>query len=74
MEHTAPTNTKWKRFEQLDADIQKDLAPEGFVVTPNDKIMGKDTETMRQIDVSIRGNVGQFEMLMILEAKDYRVP
>lgn len=74
MADTLPTTPKWKRFEQLVADIQKDLAPEGFVVTPNDKILGQDTETMRQIDVSIRGNIGQFEMLMILEAKDYNVP
>lgn len=74
MDNTLPATPKWKRFEQLAAEIQQDLAPEGFLVTPNDKIFGHDTETMRQIDVSIRGNIGQFEMLMILEAKDYKVP
>ena len=50
---------KWKQFEILVAKIQADLAGAGAVVTPNDKIMGK-TGITRQIDVSIRANVGQF--------------
>lgn len=65
---------KWKRFEMLVADIQKDLAPDGFKVTPNDKILGKDSEVLRQIDVSMRGSVGQFELLMVMDAKDYKEP
>jgi hypothetical protein len=65
---------QWKRFEELVAEIQKDLAPEGFVVTPNDKIIGLDSEAKRQIDVSMRGTVGQFDVLMILDAKDKNKP
>lgn len=64
---------KWKKFEELVARIQKDLAGDA-VVTPNDKIPGKRTSILRQVDVSIRKNVGQFELLVILDCKDHRRP
>ena len=64
---------KWKKFEQLVTKVQQDLSPQA-IVTPNDKIEGKITGTKRQIDVSIRQRVGQYEMLVAIECKDLSVP
>jgi hypothetical protein len=64
---------KWKKFEELVAKIQADLAGDA-VVTPNDRITGKRTSVLRQVDVSIRKNVGQFELLIVLDCKDYGRP
>lgn len=61
---------KWQSFEDLVADIQKDLSPNALV-TPNDKIIGKSGQT-RQIDVSVRETVGQFELLIVIDCKDYK--
>jgi hypothetical protein len=64
---------KWKRFEELVANIQQELAGDAKV-TLNDKIIGKRTGTPRQIDISIRKNVGQFEVLIVIDCKDYAKP
>lgn len=64
---------KWKKFEALTAKIQKDLAPNAKVVL-NDKILGKKTGDQRQVDVSIRERVGQFDLLIAMECKDYNHP
>jgi hypothetical protein len=63
---------KWKKFEELVAKIQTDLAGDA-VVTPNDRIRGK-TGVLRQVDVSIRKKVGQFELLIVLDCKDHGRP
>lgn len=44
------------------------------VVTPNDRVTGKQTGIGRQVDVSIRKTVGQFELLIALDCKDYGRP
>jgi len=64
---------KWKKFEELVTRIQRDLAGDA-VVTPNDKIIGKRTGAPRQIDVSVRKMVGQFEILIVIDCKDYAKP
>ena len=64
---------KWQKFEELAADIQSKLSPESTVIH-NDKIRGNITGTIRQIDISIRTKVGQFEMLIIIDCKDYKKP
>jgi len=61
---------KWKRFEELVAKIQTDLAGDA-VVTTNERIVGKVTGVLRQVDVTIRKNVGQFELLIVLDCKDH---
>jgi len=60
---------KWKKFEELVAKIQTELAGDA-IVTPNDRIRGK-AGALRQVDVSIRKNVGQFELLIVLDCKDH---
>jgi hypothetical protein len=64
---------KWKQFELLVAKIQADLSGEHAIVTPNDKIIGK-TGIFRQIDISIKSNVGQFQILVVIDCKDYSHP
>ena len=64
---------KWKRFEELVANIQQELAGDAKV-TLDDKIVGKRTGVPRQIDVSIRKAVGQFEILIVIDCKDYAKP
>jgi len=64
---------KWRRFEKLVAKVQKELAPNALV-THNDQIMGHDSGTLRQIDISVRQKIGQYDILIVIDCKDYRVP
>ena len=64
---------KWKRFEKLAAKIQADLAPT-TTVSHNEKIFGRKSETERQIDIAVRQSVGQFDILIVIDAKDHKVP
>lgn len=63
---------KWKRFEKLAAKIQADLSPSA-IVSHNEKIYGK-SGIERQIDVAVRQNVGQFGILIVIDAKDHKTP
>jgi hypothetical protein len=64
---------KWRRFEKLVAKVQQELAPNA-VVTHDDHIKGHDSEELRQIDITVKQNIGQYEMLIAIECKDYKVP
>lgn len=64
---------KWIRFEKLVADIQRELAPNA-TVTHNDHIKGHDSGTDRQIDISVKQKIGQYDMLIAIDCKDYKVP
>lgn len=67
------TTPKWKKFEELVAKIQRDFSP-GAIVTLDDRIEGIITETKRQVDISIRQNVGQYSILIAIDCKDLSVP
>ncbi len=67
------TTPKWKRFEELTAKIQKELTPDA-AVTLDDKIAGKLSGTTRQIDISIRKIIGQFNILIVMDCKDHTKP
>lgn len=73
MDRYVEKKAKWKKFEELVTKIQKDLSPNA-IVTPNDKIKGHITGRMRQVDVSIRQQVGQFNILIAIDCKDRSVP
>jgi len=64
---------KWQRFENLVAQIQRTLTPQSKV-TQNDRIQGRQTKGLRQIDISIRHKVGQYEILIVMDCKDYKRP
>ncbi len=63
---------KWKKFEEFVASIQKQLTPQA-VINLNDKIIGK-SGVERQIDVSVRYNLGQFNIFVIMDCKDWKNP
>ena len=64
---------KWLRFEKLVAKVQKELAPNA-VITHDDHIKGHDSEKPRQIDITVKQNIGQYEILIAIDCKDYKVP
>ncbi len=74
----SPTNeqqdAKWKRFEKLVYEIQKSFAGTTAIVALNDHVMGVDSGTERQIDVSIRQQVSQLPILVVIDFKDYAEP
>jgi len=64
---------KWKRFENLVADVQTRLFP-GAQVECDAHIRGMDSGELRQVDIAIRATVGQFQMLVAVDCKDHAVP
>jgi hypothetical protein len=64
---------KWKRFEKLVYEIQKELAGDAEVKF-DDSIVGVDSKVARQIDISIRKHVGQYAILIAIDCKDYTEP
>jgi len=62
-----------RALEILVAKIQAQLAPTA-TVTHNAKLRGRNSGVDRQIDVLVRQRIGQYEMLVVLDAKDYAVP
>jgi hypothetical protein len=69
---TENNKSKWKKFEEAVASIQKNIAP-GARITNNEKIKGK-SGTDRQIDIVIRYNIGQYSILVIADCKDWKNP
>lgn len=61
---------EWKQLEMLVADIQRQLSP-GAKVTHNAKLLGQDSETLRQIDVLVEQSIGQFHLVIVIDCKDY---
>jgi hypothetical protein len=64
---------KWKRFEKLVYEIQKDLAGDAEVKL-SDSLRGLDSKANRQIDISIKKRVGQYPILIVIDCKDYKEP
>lgn len=62
---------KFTKYELVVKRIYELLSPTCKVIH-DDKIKGKDSGTLRQIDVSIRGAVGPHEVLVIVQCKDQR--
>jgi hypothetical protein len=63
---------KWQKFEKFVASIQKCLTPHAKV-THNDFISGK-SGVKRQVDVAVRYNLGQFNLLVVIDCKDWKNP
>lgn len=64
---------KWKRFEDIAAQIQHELSPAASV-TQNDRILGRNSGVLREIDIAIRKNIGQYDLLIVIDCKDYKHP
>ncbi len=65
---------KWRRFEKIIHNMHKQLAPQGAVVTPNDKVIGRESNTERQLDVTIRANVAGYGIFIVIECRDESRP
>jgi hypothetical protein len=65
---------KWKRFEKVIHQLHAQLAPEGAIVTHDDKIVGQDSKTERQLDITIRITVTHYRLLIVIECKDEARP
>lgn len=63
----------YKKLEILVANIQSQLAPNADVIH-DVKLRGHDSEVDRQIDVLVRQSVGQYEMKIVIDTKDYKKP
>lgn len=63
----------WLDYQQLAAAIYRDLSPDA-VVTHNDSILGLHSGAKRQIDVSVRADIGGHTILIIVQAKDLGRP
>lgn len=61
----------WRTYEQLAETIYRKLDP-AAVVKHDDSIYGYDTEEHRQIDVSIRSKVAGHDILVIVQARDWK--
>jgi hypothetical protein len=62
-----------RALEILVAKIQQQLAP-GAEVLHDVRLPGKESKRDRQIDVLVRQKIGQYEMLIVLDCKDYARP
>lgn len=60
-------------LEILVAQIQRQLAPTAEVIH-NVKLPSRTTSVKRQIDVLVRQRIGQYEMNIVIDSKDYKNP
>jgi hypothetical protein len=65
---------KWKRFERLIHQIHDQYAISGATITLDDHIYGQDSKILRQVDISIRAQVGPYAILIAVECKDHAQP
>ena len=59
----------WREFEKLVARIEENLAPKGAVVKSTDKIVDKVTGRKREVDASIRYQIGSAPILITIECR-----
>jgi len=64
---------KWKQFEELAAEIQRELTPDAKIQT-HIKRKGRRSETWREIDILIEIREGQFDLSIAIDCKDYKDP
>jgi hypothetical protein len=64
------TNPEWREFEKLVARIEKLLAPLGASVKSPDRLIDKTTHQLREVDGTIRYQVGSVPILITIECRD----
>ncbi|WP_207494392.1 restriction endonuclease [Aridibaculum aurantiacum] len=65
------SNKKWVDYEEMIYKIYQELEPIAEV-KKNDRIMGYETMTEREIDITVKTKIAGHELLIIIQAKDYR--
>jgi Restriction endonuclease len=64
---------QFRELEILVAKIQAQLAPQAEVIH-DARLNGRSSGRPRQVDVLVRQKIGQYEMLIVLDCKDYAKP
>lgn len=59
-----------RELEQLVECMEKALSSSGAVVTSPDRIPDRDTGELREVDISVRQQVGSVSVLVIVECRD----
>lgn len=59
----------WRKFEQLVARIEADAGPLGITVTSPDRIRCSTTGRLREVDASIRTQIGTSNILVTIECR-----
>jgi hypothetical protein len=67
------TQPAWRQFEVLAEKIFTELSPKA-VIRQDDHILGKLSGIPRQLDVSIRADLGEYQSLVIVQARDRTAP
>lgn len=63
-------STEWRQFEELVARVEQALAPSGAAVKSPDRVPDKVTGEPREVDASIRYNIGTVPVLITLECRE----
>jgi len=63
----------WQKFEELVAEIQRELTPSAKIQTAIRK-KGRRSNQWRQIDILVQDVIGQFEVSIVIDCKDYKGP
>ncbi|MBU6390743.1 MAG: restriction endonuclease [Planctomycetota bacterium] len=63
------TRTEAKEFESLVARIEEIAAPRGATVTINDRIRNSITNSLQEVDVSIRYRIGSVDIVISIECR-----
>src|SRR5260370_41864414 len=61
---------KWREFEKIVARMEASLCPQGIKVTSPDHVRDVVTETSREVDASLRYQIGSSQVLITVEYRD----
>ena len=65
---------KWKRFERLIHQIHEQYNISGAQIKLDERVEGQDSKTLRQVDISIRTEIGPYKIFIAVECKDHAAP
>jgi hypothetical protein len=65
-------STNWRDFEEMVAKIEQDLAPKGATVKSPDRVRDLVTGKLREVDASIRFDIGSTPVLITIECRKRR--
>ena len=60
----------WRELELLVAHIEDQLSPKGAIVNSPDKVLDNVSGSMREVDASIRYNIGSTPILITIECRN----
>lgn len=67
---TVHEEKEWRAFEILVAQIERHLSPHGAIVKSPDRLKDKITGQLREVDASIKYQIGSVPILITIECRD----